>query len=458
MSPPAISSTVQARRRRINGERGSLLLVALLFAAAITLVLASYLQLGRTSMQVAHRAFFINDAINLAEAGLEDAVYSFKQMTAGSAAAAAWTGWTLSGTTASKTLTPFNRDQNAVGVVKVYVDGYDGSNAAPTVHAQAVITPFDRSAPVVKTVRATLRKNPGKTTHGLVALNGIAFKGKSYADSFNSNPTGSPTGPWRSYSASIAQSNASVAVLAGALTVASGKIYGNLFLGPGVLTPPSSDYEGTVTTNYQASFTMPAFPTASGVTRSYDVGSSIPTTLPVSGHLPASDGRYYYFCKNTTIGTVSIASGKNVTIVGSNTDMGPGMSIAAGSSCMVYMDGVVTLSRGADLNNSSWAGALQIFTTTSGECRIGNDSQIVACLFAPKATLTATGRAASSMMVGYYVANTITVSNNMDFHFDEALLTLTANTSASWAVSGWYELRSAADRATVAARTNNFLR
>ena len=96
-----------------------------------------------------------------------------------------------------RTLPTFNRDQNAVGVVKVYVKGYDGSDAAPYVVSQAVVTPFDGGKPVIRTVHLALRRHPGTGGHGLVVLNGaLTMNNSTYADSYDSNPSGSPTGPW----------------------------------------------------------------------------------------------------------------------------------------------------------------------------------------------------------------------------------------------------------------------
>ncbi len=53
---------------RLPGERGSMLLTAMLFSIGIALVLGSYLALSLTSLKVAHRTYFANDAANLAEA------------------------------------------------------------------------------------------------------------------------------------------------------------------------------------------------------------------------------------------------------------------------------------------------------------------------------------------------------------------------------------------------------
>ncbi|MDD3181054.1 MAG: hypothetical protein PHQ04_12035 [Opitutaceae bacterium] len=441
-------------RHRLADRRGSLLIVAMLFAAAIALVLVSYLNLGRTSLKVAHRSFFASDATNLAEAGLEEAIGCFNLMGSGTDPATAWAGWTISGTDAMRTLPPFNRDQNAIGIVKVFVRGYDGSNVTPYAISQATITPFDGSAPIVKVIQSGLKIDlSGFSMNGVVALNGMTIKGQSIADSFNSNPTNSPTGPWVPYSSSIARANTRVIVPAGAISMGNGTIYGNLLLGAGVAPPPASQVTGTIQANFGGTLKMPVPPTAASVSQSYNLGATIPAVLPVAGHLPAADGCYYYFCSGATIGNLTIPSGRNVVLVGSNnTNMGSGITVQGTATCAIYIDGIVTCT--GTINNGSWAGALQIFTTTSQPCTIGNNGQIVACLYAPNSALTASGGGKTGMLVGYYVAKTITTTGHMDFHYDEALQPLSGN---PWAQTLWFEMQSAADRATVAGLTNNFL-
>jgi len=458
LTPAPIPS---APEHRLHSQRGSLLVVALLFAAAISLALAGYLALARTTLKVAHRSYFVNDAANLAEAGLEEALYSFNLMATGTAKTDAWANWTFSGSDAMRTLAPFNRDQNAVAVVKVFVRGYDGTNPAPYAISQATITPFDGSRPIVKTLQISLAGG-GHAVFGVAAINGLNLKGTTSANSFNSNPSNSPTGPWLAYSDSIANSNTAVTVLGGSIAIASGKIGGDLYLASGVAAPPASQVTGILATNFTLSFPLPVYPTAAGVSQSYNLGSSIPAILPAPGHQPASDGRYYYFVKNATISALQISAGRDVTIVGTGTNMTEGLSIQGTSSCYIYMDGTVTISKASGINNSSWAGALRIFTTTTGTCTMDNSSSIVACLYAPNATLSAKGGGSSGMLVGYFVARSIVTTGHMDFHFDEALHhynegTNPMSSSTTWKPRLWLDLQSAADRATVAGLTGNFM-
>ena len=429
-----------------------MLLTSMLFAIGLAIVLGSYLSLARTTLKLAHRTYFSNDATNLAEAGLDEALYRFNLMGSGTAAATAWTGWTISTTNAMFTLPTFNRDQNAIGIVKVYVHGYNGSDPAPYVLSQATITPFDGNAPIVKILQIKLGFKPENIPAAVAGISGLTFTGTAYADSFNSNPSGSPTGPWAAYPGTGATSNTTAIILSGSVSIGSGQVKGNLKLGAGVATPPVADYTGTVTTGYSAKFPLPIYPTAGSVSQSYNLAASIPSTLPRGGDLPAADGRYYYFCSGATISTTSITAGKNVTITGTTTKLNTGLVVPATSTCFIYMDGVVSVSGATALRNSSWAGAVRIYTSTSSACSVGNNTSIMAWIYAPNAALSFGN---SGTTIGSYLAKTITAGNGQQIHYDAAVRQ--SSSAGPWDVGSWYAMQSSADRSTVGALTGNFL-
>lgn len=458
MSPHA---PVPSAVRRLSGRRGSVLLTALLFAAGLALVLGSYLSLSRTSLKVAHRTFFANDAANLAEAGLEEALACFNLMAAGTAPATAWTGWTISGANAMRTLTPFNRDQNAIGVTKIYVKGYDGTDPAPVVISQATVTPFDGGAPIIKTVHLAITLTTGVASPGLVGMEGVSFNGNTGADSYNSNPTNSAIGPWLVYSSSIARANTSVGALGGSLSIGGGDIAGNLFLGPGVTAPNANKVTGTIRTDYSASYPFPTYPSAASVSQSYNLGSSIPATLPRGSDVAASDGRYYYFCSNTSVRSFAVTANRKVTIVGTaNVGMpltaATPITLPTSSSLQVYMTGPLTIS-GTSLNASGYAGALEIYTTTTSACSFGNGTHVVASVHAPYAALDTSGNTNGNRLNGRFIARTITLAGTYDYHYDESLPGMGA-ASTSYDITRWLDFQSAADRATVSGLTGGYLR
>jgi hypothetical protein len=249
------------------------LIVALLLAALVSISLVSYIKLSTTSMKLSQRSFFADAASNLVETGLEEAIWSFNQMGAGTLVATAWNanGWatnsssvgcvmvtsggsgyttaptvslsggggsgavataivgggavtavkltsmgtgytsaptvafsggggsgaaaTTTNLTAIRTLPTVSLDQNAYGAIKIFVAGYDGNYSTPLIVAQATVTPLDGSVPIVKIAAVTL-KWVGFFANGVVAKNGIDWNGHPTADSWISNATANPSGPW----------------------------------------------------------------------------------------------------------------------------------------------------------------------------------------------------------------------------------------------------------------------
>jgi hypothetical protein len=450
------SSNHRAAHTRATRTRGSVLVTALLIAAVLGIGLVGYLSLSRTALKLSHRTLFVNDAGNLAEAGLEDALYCFNQMNSGVSVSTAWSEWAVSAGTARRTLPQFNRDQNAIGTVKVFVSGIDGSAANAFVVSQATIAPFDAGTPIVKILRLGMMQ-AGVFVNGVVGLNGLTLKGQPVIDSFNSNPTNSPTGPWRTYSTAISASNSSVIVKTGAIDLGNGIVKGNVNLGTGVAPPPASQVTGTIQPNYAGQFKMPAYPTPASVSKSYSLGATIPTQLPAPGQSPAADGRYYYFVNGATISNVTIAAGANVTIVGTSTSLSSGLTISSNATAAIFIDGVINASSQGSLNNSNWAGALEIFTTTTTDCTISGNGELRASVYAPNANLKASGGGSSGSVVGSFVAKTVTATGQMSFHYDEALRYLNTAGGTRWAVASWEELRLGSDLSALTAATGGFL-
>src|SRR5437899_10685628 len=106
---------------RLRNERGSLLIVALVFAAAIALMLTTYIKMSTTALNLAERAFCENQAMNLTESGLEMAMAAIN--------ANSWPSpWAISGADASATFSSFTLPQGATGRVQVWVNNYSGSS------------------------------------------------------------------------------------------------------------------------------------------------------------------------------------------------------------------------------------------------------------------------------------------------------------------------------------------
>lgn len=438
--------------RRHTDRRASMLLTALLFTLGLAIVLSSYLLLTRTALKTAHRTYFANDASNLAEMGLEEALYCFNLMAGGTATATAWSGWTTAGANAQRAFGPFSRDQNAIANVKVYVKGYNGTDTAPYILAQTTITPFDGNAPIVRTVYLVLSKTTNSPKHTLVGLNGVTITNGAFADGFNSSVAGLVFLSWTQLTATA---TASVVALSGAVDISSGYIFGDLYTGPGVTVTAPGNVSGTTVPNYSATFPFPTYPTAGSVSQSYNLGSTLPSSLPRLFDSPASDGRFYYFISNTTITNCSIKLLCNVSIIGTNTGMAGGVTLATTSSLYVYMDKPLDLTAGSVMNLLGDPTVLRIYTTTANQCTFGDGTQITSIFMAPNADLRATGTSITTLIDGFYLAKTVYASGTSYFHGDNWIPSQA--TATTYKPTRWLDLQSAADRAAVPGMSGNYL-
>src|SRR5690606_19193977 len=169
---------------RYRSERGSVLIVAMVFAAIIAISIASYLQVGQTNLRISNRAFYSNAAINLAETGLEHAMWSIHKLAADDTYNWSSDGWQTDSTSAWREFGGFTYDQNTTGTVRVYVQNRSGT-PAPVLVARATIQP-QHGAAIEKWVKVELRKR-SLFANGIVAKDWITFSGNGASvDSYDS--------------------------------------------------------------------------------------------------------------------------------------------------------------------------------------------------------------------------------------------------------------------------------
>ena len=148
------------------------MITATILTLAIGVALVSFLELGQTTLKISNRAFHANAAMNLAESGLEQAMWSISKAVDGDAFA--WAGWTTSGANAQRKFTGFNYDANTTGFARVYVRNY-ALASAPTIIVRGTITPV--SGPIiVKWVVVSLFQR-SLFANGLVAKDTLTFSG-----------------------------------------------------------------------------------------------------------------------------------------------------------------------------------------------------------------------------------------------------------------------------------------
>ncbi|WP_146180313.1 hypothetical protein [Opitutus sp. ER46] len=478
-------------------NRGSVLMVALILAAVLAISLTSYLQLTTHSGKMANRSFYMDGAQNLADVGLEHALWAMNNggnWTAANFALRSGATDQYQGTFPSAS-DSFPFSAGARGQVKVWVDLTNPR--VPHAVALATITLADGSR--IEKQSEAFMKERSYFEQGMVG-DTITFKGQVTVDSWISDGDNNPSTPAVPYTTSVARDNGKVgatALIASALSGGQGDVAGSVFVGSsetgGGITLGSQgavgDFawinantgvqEGHATYDFTADFPDVSNPTPPAGTTVYTLTSAA-TTLPrrdASGNLtdtPGSDGNYYYkvsaidLSGNTDTMTIQ---GGNVILTTTNptgttvkaTGNHSGIVVDAAASLKIYTAGDVAITGNGILNGGA-AGTVatanqpincQIYGTRSSATAgvsgtqkfdIKGNGHLSSVVYAPNGDVTISGNGA---VLGSIVGQTVVMNGNAAFHFDESLADNLG--SGLWKLQKWRELSTPAERATYAA-------
>jgi hypothetical protein len=448
-----------------RAERGTIIIVAMLICSIIAISIGSYIALSISSLKFANRSFFNTAAINLAETGVEEALWSFNQVTGGASLSTAWDGWDRTdGTTAKRTFTDFTLNANAGVAVKVYVDHFDPpTGSQPKVIAEATVTIANESRTIAKWVELTLRRR-SKFAMGLVAKNQITFQGNTASvDSWNSlyNDDGSLRASAVAYSSTVAHDHGSVgstSVAVGSVAVNNADIWGFASVGGNTTADLSVGANGTVAAFGTAAGTVDTTRVATDFTANFDNATAPATaTTWIVGSFPSSIGTdgttTTYSYAGLITGSFTVHGNVTLILTGGppSSDVvrftgGDVLTIPSGSSLNLYASGSLKFTGNGINNQNNQASALQINgtdTTGAQSIQIGGGDYLNGLVYAPNSAVTIQG---NPNVMGSIVANTITVGGSAQFHYDEALANLGGNNP--WGVVKWRELKSDADRTT----------
>lgn len=468
---------MNTRRQALpRNERGALLIVAMLLSAVIGVSLASYVRMSSNAMEISNRALFSNAAMNLAETGLEEAVWSINKDIEG--AAGAWTGWTTSGNDASRGWSGYDLGANANGVIRVFIDNYNGVGSAPIMVARSTVTPA-RGPVIEKWVEVTLVRR-SLFANGLTARNEISFNGTCEVDAYDSrlgvynavlaDGTRNRYARGRSASTSTDADTFSLgnADIWGFVAVGTPDLSG-LDVGPGGTIGPFHTPAGTivserVSTDFTADFPNAEAPTPAGTIN--PAPASWVTTLPEAGNVAAADGKYYYnvptgfSLSGAAANRLTIAAGAEVVLLFSQTtgtaiSIGGNASIlvGTGSTLEIYTEANVSIA-GNGVANANTPESFQIWGTSADTSSpvqtisISGNGQLNATVYAPNANLSVNGGGSNGHVSGAVVANNISLVGGSKFHYDEALADLTDGNP--YGLGAWRELTTATARAAYA--------
>ena len=446
--------------RRLRGRRsrrGSVLIVALLLAALIAVSLGSYLNLNLNSARLSQRTFHGYAALNLAEAGAEEAVWAFNRATSGDGAA--WQGWTPGGSAAWQRFSNFNYGANTSGWVKVYVDNTrPAATAQPKIVTQASIG-RDGESPATKMLEVTLRRR-SYFAGGLVAKDAVSFSGNNATvDSWDSDPDDSTATAPIPYSAAVRTDRGSVASTAfvnTAVAINNADIWGYVATGgaqPQVGNNGSIRGAGTaanvkvdptrISTDFSADFAIVSAPVDGTPI------ASLGATLGVAG--TATKWRTPGI---TLAGNNSLTILGDVTLVltaGSGTDAisvtgNAQIVIPEDSSLTLYVEGNMKLGGNGLANANTQPISCQIWgvnqTAAGQELQIAGNGALVAVVYAPNGDVKING---NGDVMGSVVAQRITLVGNAEFHYDESLGRRATN--EPFTIQKWRELTTTSERA-----------
>ena len=430
-------------------ERGAVLIVALLIMAVLALGLTSYLSMNVNSARQAQRGFQQAAAFNLAEAGAEEALWSFNQANAGSGTA--WNGWTILDPAARRTLTGFNLG-SATGSVKVHVDNHaPAGTARPTVVALATV-----SAPgtpdVTKMVEVTLRRRT-RFSAGLLAKEAVTFSGmRASVDSWNSDPDNDASTPAVEYGSGTRNdrgSVASVSVGTRSVLVNQATVWGYVYTGgaqpdvgrngsiTGRDTPVGVTVDSArVTTDFSAAFPDVSAPAdgTSIVTLGSTLGTAGTATRWRTPGITLSGRQTLTILGDVTLILTSGSGARAIDVTGN-----AALIIPDGSSLTVYVEGNVLVAGNGLANGNVRPATCQIYgtnTSAAGQTiQIAGNGALRSAVYAPNADVKING---NGDVMGSVVGRSIDLTGNADFHYDESLQNL--DSDMPYGMESWREL------------------
>ena len=434
----------------------------MLLLAAIAAAAAGWL-LTRASQEVrlATRSYYLITALNLAEAGVEEAMWA-----ANSAAFTSANGWTDAAGGGAVVYSRTTGLDVAQGSAEIHVRVDAPTSTNPVVTALGIVRlPGQRD--LVKQLRVPIARR-ALWANGMVAKGTIIFTGNATVDAYDSN-----LGPWhattnRSDQATVATlstapdpidltSNASiygyVATGGGAPDVGgSGRIYGP--------TTPANVKMDPLRMRGDFSANLPAVTTPTGTPISLgNVTSTL--TLPRAGDTPGPNGRYLYSASSLSIagnnsvsikGPVDLIVTGNVSVSG-NGNLSVGGTGSTDPSLNLYAAGTVNIGGNGMINHTSKPINSTIYGTapdgTTQSISISGNGSFVGTIYGPNANLVLSGNGGNS---GAVIAKTINLSGNAEFHYDVRLAQVPSE--RYFRPTAWLELTAPAGSGQGLARDN----
>lgn len=414
-------------------ERGSAVITVLLLAAVTAVISAGFLFRSAAESRLATRSMYQSVALNLAEAGIEEALHAVNTTTVNAA-----NGWSLaSGSTTDyvKTIASGFNFQQAAGAIHVRIDA--ALSISPTITAAGVVT-FPNQPKLVKQLKVS-GVGPAKVwANGIVAKGNVTFSGSADIDSYDSSRGNWNASTNRGDKATVA-TNATVQ-LSGAAYIygyvatgganpsvgGSGRIYG--------ATSPSTPLvdPSRVRKDFNTNLTDATAPTTTAISLgNYTIGGVTVAALPRLGDPVGANGRYLYTCTNLDVGgsgNLTINGPVDIIVTGNTTIGGAGYIavgglLAVNPSLNLYCPGTINIGGSGMVNNTSVPSKSAIWGTkpSTGSAQsisVSGAGAYKGLIYAANGNINLSG---SGGVFGAVIGNTVTLSGAAVIHYDVQL-------------------------------------
>lgn len=425
----------------------------------------TYLSIAFNEFKMSFRNQDLQGALNLAEAGIEEAMNTMKNDK--------WTtyGWTtvatdhyykeFTGMDLRLGNTGLTAPGGRTGSVKVYASILDEDR--PVIFAEGRIT--SKYGTIKKQIRTDLGRK-GLFLNGMTAKDQVIFNGNKISiDSYNSDDGLYNVGGNRKANGTIG----SLSSTSGALYSGNANVYGKMATGggdpsigaQGILSQDLTASAGTVDNSLIAKDFIADFPDA---TNPKESGLPVAiTTLPSSGTIGIAGATTYYkvasFSNKSSdllkiegeviiVVTGDVSTKGEIQVqhnqIGANPDPTDG-------SIKLYVGGNVDIGGNGVVNMSNIPKSFQLYGTaatgSSQTIKVSGNGAIQSAIYAPNADIELKGSGANGVFMGAAVGDNITMTGNFEFHYDEALANFTIDNS--YRISRWRELIESDERVPI---------
>ncbi len=429
---------------------GGILLTTIVVTGVIGMALAAYLTLVSNENQLVVRSQVWNDALPVAEAGIEEALTHCHNNNITNMVS---NGWSLSGNQYVKTAVVTDAGLSGPGLRLGYLlqnDGYYNVSISATlpytITSRGCFAMAGNGTFVCRTIQVTT-SNLGVYFAGIVVKDDFDMNGNDVlVDSYDSTDPGKSTlGRYDPLKASDKGDVACMSGLTNSLKVGNANVWGHAYTSAngGVYTGPN----GAVgSTNWQLAGNSGVQP---GWWRN-DLNMSLPDVLaPFTSATPPASGTvgaltYSYVLGNgnyilSTLGKNTVVTGNAVLYVTSGIKFSGSdtITILPGASLQLY-NGGADAGFNTIINTNSSPTSFMYYGLNSNNGTVtlnGQGAAITACIYAPYAKIMVTG---GGIIYGSLAGRSAKMNGNSAIHYDESLRNL--GLSRGFIITSWTEL------------------